>query len=314
MRYAVVSDIRGNLPALQAVTADARANAVNGFLFAGDHCMSNPYPNECISLIRSLENKHAVRGNEEGYLEHFAAAKRYSRTSGQMQISHYAYHAIQPDNLRYLLSMPEQLRLCCEGTVLHIAHSSAAFIGDSEHRAWSTARVALRYSDRLVTPAAFRADILQYFENDAPFQRRFAQLEDGVYIFGHSHQQWHYSSQDGKKLLLNPGSCGLPVDCVDAGLPYTILDLSAGGGITVEERRVAFDTGGYIQTLRQSEQYEKANVWSRIVIKEWQDRREYMAFFLAFAEEYAAKLGDSRRPFARETWENAFAAWEAEQK
>ena len=69
MRFAIVSDIHGNLPALNAVIEDARENNINTFIFVGDYCISNPYPDECISRIRSLDNKYIIRGNEEKYLE-----------------------------------------------------------------------------------------------------------------------------------------------------------------------------------------------------------------------------------------------------
>lgn len=60
MRFAIISDIHGNLPALNAVIEDAEINNVDHFLFAGDYCLSNPYPNECISRIRNLDKKYMV--------------------------------------------------------------------------------------------------------------------------------------------------------------------------------------------------------------------------------------------------------------
>lgn len=59
-----------------------------------------------------------------------------------------------------------------------------------------------------------------------------------------------------------------------------------------------------------SDQHKKANVWSRVIAKELEKRREHLTFFLRFAEEYAWKIGDSQRPFSVPTWERAFAEWE----
>ena len=69
MKFAVISDIHGNLPALDAVIADAEKENVSGFIFAGDYCIGNPWPDECIARISALERKYAVRGNEELYLK-----------------------------------------------------------------------------------------------------------------------------------------------------------------------------------------------------------------------------------------------------
>ena len=69
MRFAIISDIHGNLPALDMVLEDANNNNIDNSIFVGDYCLSNPYPNECIQRIRCLDKKHIIRGNEEKYLE-----------------------------------------------------------------------------------------------------------------------------------------------------------------------------------------------------------------------------------------------------
>ena len=52
MKLAVISDIHGNLPALDAVIEDAEKQNVDAYIFAGDYCISNPYPDECITRDR----------------------------------------------------------------------------------------------------------------------------------------------------------------------------------------------------------------------------------------------------------------------
>ena len=88
MRFAIISDIHGNLPALNAVLEDADNNNIENFIFAGDYCLSNPYPNECIQRIRCLDKKHIIRGNEEKYLENLVDKDQKTWTDGQMQISY----------------------------------------------------------------------------------------------------------------------------------------------------------------------------------------------------------------------------------
>ena len=312
MRFAIVSDIHGNLPALNAIIEDADQNNIDLFIFAGDYCLSNPYPNECISRIRELDKKFIIRGNEESYLENLIGKDQSTWTDGQMQISYYCYHKISSDNLDYLLSMPDQMRLMYNDIALHIAHSSEVFISNCEHREWSTAKVAMRYRDSGVTQAAFRSDIHKYLDEDQQFHEIFKELENGIYIFGHSHIQWTYQSYNGKKILINPGSCGLPLDCIDTGIPYTILDISNSDHLIVEERRVPFpfNMDEYIETIQKSEQYAKANVWSKVIIKELRTKREHLFFFLRFVEKYAAEIGDDRRPFSVSTWEKAYELWE----
>ncbi len=313
MRFAIVSDIHGNFPALNAVIDDAENNRVGGYIFTGDYCISNPYPDECISRIRNLDQKYIIRGNEEKYLEKLIGKDQSTWTDGQMQISYYCYQKICSENMNYLLSMPEQMQIDVDGIVLHLAHSSEEFIADCEHREWSTAKVAMKYRERWITQAVLRSDIQNYLNKDKQFQEIVHQLEEGIYIFGHSHIQWNYQAEGGKKILINPGSCGLPLDCIDTGIPYTILDISDRNCIVVEERRVSFPVDKYIEMIQKSDQVVKANVWSKIIMKELKTKREHLYFFLRFAEEYAEQIGDVQRPFSVSTWNKAYELWEANQ-
>ena len=63
-RYAIISDVHGNLPAFEMVLSDAKKRGVDEFIIAGDYCLSGPYPDGCISTLRNLENAHIIRGNE----------------------------------------------------------------------------------------------------------------------------------------------------------------------------------------------------------------------------------------------------------
>lgn len=309
MKFAIISDIHGNLPALDAVVADAKNNYVDSFIFVGDYCLSNPYPNECIQRMRDLDKKYIIRGNEEKYLENLIDKDQTMWTDGQMQISYYCYRAISTDNLDFLLSMPNTLELTFNGVNLHVAHSSAEFIDDCEHKEWSTSKVAKRYANRIVTADSFRSDIHNYFEGNDRFQQIFSELEQGVYIFGHSHIQWSYKSKDGKTILINPGSCGLPLDGVIGSIPYTILDITDAGNIIAEEKRIPFDMEAYIDVLIKSDQFVEANVWSNIIIQELRTAREHLFYFLRFVEKYADQIGDKRRPFMLDTWEKAYELW-----
>ena len=122
MKIAVISDVHGNMPAMSAVLSDAKDKGVDEFIFAGDYCLSGPYPDDCISTIRSLENAIVVRGNEERYLENLIGKDQSNWTDGQMQISYWNYRNIRPDNLEYILSRPHFIDTRKNGVDIHIAH------------------------------------------------------------------------------------------------------------------------------------------------------------------------------------------------
>lgn len=106
MKYAVISDIHGNKPALDAVLDDARQMGITDFIFAGDYCLSGPFHDECISTLRKIENKIIIRGNEERYLENLIGKDQSKWTDGQMQISYWNYRNIKKEGQSIFLCKP----------------------------------------------------------------------------------------------------------------------------------------------------------------------------------------------------------------
>lgn len=64
MRYAVLSDIHANLPALEAVVARLRLGGVDAVLCLGDVVGYGGSPNECCDILRDLDAV-VVRGNHD---------------------------------------------------------------------------------------------------------------------------------------------------------------------------------------------------------------------------------------------------------
>ncbi|MBQ2558128.1 MAG: metallophosphoesterase, partial [Lachnospiraceae bacterium] len=98
MKNAVISDVHGNLPALEMVLKDAREQGADGYLFAGDYCLSGPYPDECIDAMRAIPGAFVLWGNEEAYLENLEGANPDTWTDGQMQISYYCFRNVRKEN------------------------------------------------------------------------------------------------------------------------------------------------------------------------------------------------------------------------
>ena len=313
MKYAVLSDVHGNYPALRAVMEDAGRQGIDHFLFAGDYCISGPWPDECVSTIRAIPEKTVIRGNEEKYLENLIGKDPSQWTDGQMQVSYWCYRNISRENLEYVLSLPHTADLECNGVKIHMAHSSVDFIGTHTFYTWNSATIAERIQQKNADPEEILAEITRERERDPAFQETVSRLEKGIYVFGHSHVQWSYQSRDRGVYLINPGSLGLPLDGVRDIVPYTVLEITGDGRVRIEEKRVPFDKATYIHAFMQTGQYREANVWSRVIMRELATAREHVFFFLSFTEQYAKEIGDDRRPYALDTWEKAFELWEQQQ-
>ena len=67
MRVALISDIHGNVTALQAVLADIEHTGVDQIVFLGDAATLGPQPKAALELLRSLRCP-CVKGNHDAYV------------------------------------------------------------------------------------------------------------------------------------------------------------------------------------------------------------------------------------------------------
>ena len=99
MKYAVISDIHGNMDALDAVLADAEKQSADIFLFAGDYCLSMPFPEQAVQRIACMDNAFVIRGNEEQYIERMQGEDEGRWEGGQMHISCWCAQALSDESL-----------------------------------------------------------------------------------------------------------------------------------------------------------------------------------------------------------------------
>lgn len=314
MKYAVLSDIHGNLPALEAVLRDARSRGADHFLLLGDYCLSNPWPDRCLDTIFSLPDATVIRGNEENYLENLQGKDPARWTDGQMQISYWTYRHVSDANRRTLLALPWQARLTCHGVGLNLVHDSSTFLAGRERACLDPVRAALHRRTGAETAVSFQHYAEAVLARDEAFLQAADALEDGIYLFGHTHCQWQLPSRDGRKLFLNPGSCGLPLDGGAGTTPYALLEIRPDGTWHAESIRIPFDRAAACRAIRASSQFTEAHVWSQVVCRELETGLEHMTFFLQFMDAYARRIGDDRRPYAVDTWENGWRQWLSEWK
>lgn len=304
MKYAVISDIHGNAPSLRLVLADAQACGVDGYLLAGDYCISAPWASEVLPMIRALPNAHIIRGNDEAHLDVPPG------DDGQFEASRWCAASISPQDKAWLDALPEELSLTCEGINIRMTHSSQVFVGKSLHERFRTSVLPGLYPDGPVSREELLSDFRRLWEKES-FRDCIHALPTGVYVFGHNHiQTW---GDFDERVLVNPGSCGLPLDCCDFCAAYSLLTIE-DGHVSVEERRIPYDVEALIDQAKATVQYQAARTWSEIIFSEWRTCRETVFQFLHHCERYAQSIGDPRRPFARDTWEAAFAQWQAHAK
>jgi putative phosphoesterase len=195
MRFAVLADIHGNLPALEAVLEDLKQFSLDGVIAAGDY-VGGPHPNETIALLCSMKPNWMIIGNSDisvlRCLE--GQAPEYQRTAKQFALLRWACQQIDLNHLEALRNLPEQQSISVgETDPIHVVHG------------------------RLET--AF--DGYDPDEELEKLESNLVKIEESVLICGHTHCPW--TLKINGKLALNPGSVAGPLNGY-IGTQYAILE------------------------------------------------------------------------------------------
>lgn len=211
-RIAVISDIHGNLPALEAVVADAEAQGCTAILNLGD-CLSGPlWPAETADYLIARDWP-TIAGNHERQLLAPRAGMGASDafTAGRLSDAHFAWLRALPPEL-----VAHDMRLC---------HGTPA--SDIEHFL-STVR-----------PDAFGP------ATDEEVIERAGGAREAIIWCGHTHIAGVRDLADGRTVA-NPGSVGLQAFDDDRPYPYVVSngDPAARYAI-VDEGRVSLRAVDY---------------------------------------------------------------------
>ncbi len=230
MRALVLSDIHGNLQALQAVFA--AAGAYDEVWNLGDAVGYGANPNEVIELLRARAAVN-VRGNHDRVCSGQTSAAGFNPVAAEA--AGWTLATLTPENLAWLRGVPKgPVRASVDATCAHGSplHEDQYIV--SMRDAWM------------------------------PLQR----METGLTFFGHTHVQGGFAQQGaeweearpvcdasgvcelpipvGARMLVNPGSVGQPRDR-DARAAFAIYDSEAA---LVTFRRVPYDIAGAQEAIR----------------------------------------------------------------
>src|SRR5215210_2713482 len=92
MKYALVSDIHSNLPALEAVLADIEERGdVQGVYHLGDLVGYAPWPNETVTLLQELGIPGIAGNYDSTVATDYKHCGCKADTSHQKELSHLSY-------------------------------------------------------------------------------------------------------------------------------------------------------------------------------------------------------------------------------
>jgi diadenosine tetraphosphatase ApaH/serine/threonine PP2A family protein phosphatase len=169
---ALLYDVHGNLPALEAVLADADAGGAERYLLGGDYALFGAWPRETVERLRELDADW-IRGNGERW----TAAPEEAPDAVQGAVAR-CRELLGDPLVAELAALPESTT---RGTSLYCHASPASDV---------------------------RSFMPQPGEDDIEL---LSGVEARRVVFGHTHLAFRREGPGGIELV-NPGSVGMPLD------------------------------------------------------------------------------------------------------
>ena len=234
MRYALISDIHANLPALRAVLADIDArDTIDAIYHLGDLTGYAPWPNEVVSLLR----ERGIPGIAGNYDSTVATDYKHcgcrADTPRDEELSHLSYEwtraHVTRETKQYLGSLPFRADIRPLGG--HVSGPTITLVHGNQ-----TLNTVYVTEDR---PDSF----LEKMAKDAG-------ARDGdIICFGHTHKPWQRTV--GGMQFINTGSVGRPRDG-DWRACYVLLAVDQSSA-SVEFVRVSYDVDQAANAIRESD-------------------------------------------------------------
>lgn len=227
MKYAVISDIHGNMQALEAVMNDIKnEEQITNILCLGDIALAGPQPQFTVNKIKELveiDGAVCIQGNTDkmiaDYSEEVLADLREKN-----QIMANALESdvklLCDEQKEFLRNLPEQAVIEYSNTKVLLVHGSP------------------RQNDENIFP-------------DMPVEHVeeiIGRVDADVILCGHTHVPCGYQT-NSRKTVVNAGSVGRPFSDEPKAC-YAILDMGLGC-ISVKHKFVAYDVDKAASVLRE---------------------------------------------------------------
>lgn len=273
---AVLADIHGNLPALEAVINDMQVVDIDEVIVAGDAILG-PHSEEVIDYI--VDHKWlAIKGNYEINLLDKGSA---IYAANRMAPANYPIPAwlneIVPERLRTTIAeWPERLSL--KDTIAQ----AICIVHGSPRNAWES-----------IYPIA----------TDEEIEEMLAGVTEPVVITGHTHLPMKRKTKQWQ--ILNPGSVGLPINGKHEA-SYLLLEQS-GQNWRPHFRQVPFDKEPVIQGFEEMKFVEHCGVTGRLLVETFRTARPQGGFVKWMSTHYPTEVWSQAR---LEQYYNTCEWWE----
>lgn len=229
MKIALISDIHGNLYALEAVLKDMKKQRVGLTVFLGDLVYGGVYPSECVSLIANIDPLIAIKGNADGWLDDRGDGPPNDHRA---EIQSWVQRRLRQPEIALIQGFKPRDLIDHRGHLLSFCHGSP-----------------LSPDDRI------------YPEDDEEETRaKFRSVRVEVAAVGHTHVRMDLPL--GSIRVINPGAVGISNDG-DTRAAYGILTIDKT--VEYEQRNIEYPIERYVADLRKSDMPNKENLAAQIL-------------------------------------------------
>ncbi|WP_147564692.1 metallophosphoesterase family protein [Clostridium tyrobutyricum] len=220
MKIAVISDIHGNIEALEEAFSNIQNRDVDTIICLGDLVGYGPYPNEVVEFIKK-NNILSILGNYDAAVleEKFNYIRANEVNKFCMP---WAAKEVKKENKTYLKSLPRQIVIEFNNIKIRFVHGSTRAINE------------------------------YLTENSKQSEEVMKNLQEDILVCAHTHIP--FRKNYGSKILLNDGSIGKP----KIGRPngtYLIIDLESDH-IKTEIIEFTYDYKKTIEVMKKKKIHE----------------------------------------------------------
>ena len=228
MKIAIISDIHGNMQALESVMEDIKLQGCEKVLCLGDLALAGPQPRMVIDFVQNQKDWEVIQGNTDKLIADFCP-QIMDDVKANFPIMANALaedvFVIEEERKEYLRNLPETKTVEIEGIKILMVHGSA------------------RKNNENIFPNMPLAEIEEIFKDTSA---------DLVFC-GHTHIPCGYQTSK-KQTIVNVGSVGRPMTD-DVKACYVVATLEDGEFI-IEHRFVEYDKELAAQLLRTGRTFE----------------------------------------------------------
>jgi predicted phosphodiesterase len=295
MKLAILADIHGNLPALDAVARELERLQPDYVVVNGDLINGVPFSAEVIDRIRGL-GWAVVRGNHEFYLLDLGTSRAAPGSDdaerwGQL---HWLCARVTPAQAAYLAMLPDERTLYLPGAQpLRVTHGLPGRNKVGLYRSQPDDKIAVELTE--VREATFVTA-----HTHVQIDRHIHWLpEVNGELSTHPHGDMHQPGGAARDWhVINPGSVGLPLDqraTAQFAMLEAVDDATARGGWRVQHCAVAYDRRPVLEAFSTSGMLAAGGVISTLFYWELVTAEPEIVYFYRWA--YAQGLDPDREGF-----------------